>query len=85
MDGFTKALGRCNAMNAKLWGVLEGLNLLHRRRITRVMIHINSKEAHKAITKKNYHMGISMNLLRQIHKDLNKLVEFQIKLVFPGG
>lgn len=72
-------------MNAKLWGVLEGLKLLHRRRITRVIIHINSKEVHEAITKDNYHMGISMNLLRQIHKELNKLVEFQINHVFPGG
>lgn len=72
-------------MNSKLRGVLEGLKLLHRRRITRVMIYINSKEVNDAITKDNYHMGISMILLRQIHKELNKLVEFKIKHVFSGG
>lgn len=37
---------------------------------------------HEAITNDNYHMGIGTSLLRQIHKEMNKLVEFCIKHVF---
>ncbi|MBA0875881.1 hypothetical protein Goshw_015966, partial [Gossypium schwendimanii] len=47
--GFSKYLGNCTVMEAELWGILNGLNLILDRRFERILIQIDSIEAIKAI------------------------------------
>lgn len=43
---------------------------------------MDSKEVNMVIIKENYHMVVGMSFPKQIHKELNKLVEFCIKHVY---
>lgn len=45
IGGYTKMFGRCNVLNVELWGVLEGLNLVHKKKLDRVEVQLDSKEA----------------------------------------
>lgn len=42
--GFNRNLGLCAAFDTKLWGILEGLTLIHERGYQKVMIHTNNLE-----------------------------------------
>ncbi|KAH1063489.1 hypothetical protein J1N35_028476, partial [Gossypium stocksii] len=47
--GYSRHLGICSIFNAELWGILEGLRLIQRRRHDEVIILSNSLEVIKAI------------------------------------
>ncbi|MFQ6666038.1 hypothetical protein Gotur_032557 [Gossypium turneri] len=47
--GYNRNLGKCLVFNAELWGVLDGLALIHERRYDGVLIQTDSLEVAKAI------------------------------------
>ncbi|KAE8696705.1 vignain-like [Hibiscus syriacus] len=47
--GFTKALGRCSVLEAKLWGVVVGLEMTWNIGLRKVMVETDSKEVFKLL------------------------------------
>ncbi|MFQ6658147.1 hypothetical protein Gotur_027640 [Gossypium turneri] len=47
--GYNKNLGKCSVFNVELWGVLDGLALIHKWRYDGVLIQTDSLEVIKAI------------------------------------
>ncbi|KAG8496487.1 hypothetical protein CXB51_009190 [Gossypium anomalum] len=63
---FSKYLGNYTMMEAKLWGILNGLKLILDRRFESILIQIDSLEAVNAIQEGVFSTSNS-TLLRRIH------------------
>ncbi|MBA0695929.1 hypothetical protein Goari_002526, partial [Gossypium aridum] len=59
-------------MEAELWGILNGLNLILDRRFERILIQIDSIEAIKAIMEGSLRNSNSA-LLKRIHYTLKRI------------
>ncbi|KAH1089937.1 hypothetical protein J1N35_017194 [Gossypium stocksii] len=70
--GFAKYLGNCTVLEAKLWGILDGLNLIMDRRFEKVLILIDSTDAINAILEDSLGSSNS-SLIRKIHLILRKM------------
>lgn len=69
--GYNKFLGNCSILDAKLWGILEGIKLTQKRGRDKVIIQSDCLEAIKAV-----HESISntsnSTLIRRIHHLLSQ-------------
>ncbi|MBA0799028.1 hypothetical protein Gohar_009564, partial [Gossypium harknessii] len=82
--GFVRYLGNCSVLEAKLWGILDGLNLMADRCFQNVLIQTDSIEAIKAIMEDD--TGISNStIIRRIHQTLKKLEQWKIQHVPKGS
>lgn len=45
IGGYTKMFGICNVFNVELWGVLEGLKRVHKKKLDRVEVQLDLNEA----------------------------------------
>lgn len=60
----------------ELWGILEEVKMLEEIRLKRLIIQMDSSEAHKAIMSEHQETNIGTTLVQQIHQELRKLVEY---------
>lgn len=69
--GFTKGLGRSNTLQAELWGILEGLKLIHNKANMNLCVQIGCRQAFEVITTRIKVFGIGENFVRLIQKELS--------------
>ncbi|KAK9033540.1 hypothetical protein V6N11_049727 [Hibiscus sabdariffa] len=97
--GFAKDIGICSCLEAKLWGIYEGLVTAWSLRYTRVLLETDSREAYDTILSRNlWKVGPSVIssifeiLSRQweahfsfIRREGNRVVDTMARLVLPGS
>ncbi|MBA0729038.1 hypothetical protein Golax_022983 [Gossypium laxum] len=81
--GFARYLGNCSVLDAELWGILDGLNLMADRCFQNVLIQTDSIKAIKAIMEDVTSISNS-TIIRRIHQMLKKLEQWKIQHV-PNG
>ncbi|MBA0785728.1 hypothetical protein Gotri_026079 [Gossypium trilobum] len=78
--GFNLYLGLCTVFDAELWGVLDGITLIHERGYQKVMIHKDNLKVVKVI-QDAYLTDSCSALLRRIHMSLQAIQHWKIKHV----
>ncbi|KAK5783798.1 hypothetical protein PVK06_038313 [Gossypium arboreum] len=78
--GFAKYLGNCIILEVKLWGILDGLNLILDRRIERILIQTDSIEAINLILDDSFG-SLNSALVRKIHLILRKMEQWKIQCI----
>jgi ribonuclease HI len=82
IEGFAKALGDTTAYMAELWGIYEGLNLAHRRGVTRLEIRTDSQVIAHSLQNKTNGSIMGGTLIRKIRDLLNGPWEVRIIQVY---
>ncbi|KAG8486316.1 hypothetical protein CXB51_019654 [Gossypium anomalum] len=78
--GFNCYLGLCTVFNVELWGVLDGITLIHERGYQKVVIHTKNLKVVKVIQDAYLTDSFSV-LLRRIHISLQAIQHWKIKHV----
>ncbi|KAH1084338.1 hypothetical protein J1N35_024099 [Gossypium stocksii] len=78
--GFAKYLGNCTVLEAELWGILDGLNLILDRRLERILIQTDSIEAINVILDGSSESSNSA-LVRKIHLILRQIEQWKIQYI----
>ncbi|KAH1066193.1 hypothetical protein J1N35_031180 [Gossypium stocksii] len=76
--GYCRYLGNCTVVDAELWGILDGLNLILDRCFWNVIIQTDSIEAINAIQEGSLEISNSA-LVRRIHFTLTALEQWKIQ------
>ncbi|MBA0612832.1 hypothetical protein Godav_013381 [Gossypium davidsonii] len=71
-------LGNCTVLEAELWGILDGLNLILDRRLERILIQTDSIEAINAIVEDSSGSSNSATV-RRIHHTLKRVKQWEIQ------
>ncbi|KAH1107228.1 hypothetical protein J1N35_010996 [Gossypium stocksii] len=75
---YCRYFGNCSVLEAELWGILDGLNLILNRRFVRVLIQTDSIEAINAIQEGASGTSNS-TLVKRIHLILNMVQQWRIQ------
>ncbi|MBA0639873.1 hypothetical protein Goklo_022872 [Gossypium klotzschianum] len=75
--GFCRYLGNCTVLEAKLWGILDGLNFILDRRFERVLIQTDSIKAVNTIQKCSSG-NFNSALVTRIHHILAQMKQWKI-------
>ncbi|MBA0557248.1 hypothetical protein Golob_014326 [Gossypium lobatum] len=93
---YNRHLGNCSILDAELWGILDGLTLIHDRQYASVMIQTDNLEAVRIIQDSSL-TSSNFVLIRRIHlllvnaelwviqhfpRDHNKVVDYLAKMTF---
>ncbi|MBA0770722.1 hypothetical protein Gotri_019321, partial [Gossypium trilobum] len=76
--GFARHLGNCIVLQAELWGILDGLNLILDRRFKKILIKIDSLEALNAIMEDTSGNSNSA-IVKRIHQTLKRVKQWEIQ------
>ncbi|MBA0742372.1 hypothetical protein Gogos_015437 [Gossypium gossypioides] len=76
--GFARYLGNCTVLEAELWGILDGLNLILDRRFENILIKTDSLESLNAIMEDTSGNSNSA-IVRRIHQTLKRVKQCEIQ------
>ncbi|KAG8500050.1 hypothetical protein CXB51_004466 [Gossypium anomalum] len=73
-------LGNCNVVEAELWGILDGVNLILDRRFRKILIQTDSIEVVNVILEDSSKLSRSA-LVRKIHFILRMMDQWKIQYI----